>query len=182
LEDRHMNPARSEMTGPQKSRDSRRFWIVTISVAAVVAVIALVFFLIHQWPAGVNIIVQESTSAATPSPNSARVAGSGTKSSMKLTFQDHGNGAETIKSLVPVGSVIGSIWPEGYECVSVPSRPINSSSKNLRRRILQLQDNAAARDSEGRRDREWIWRRQFDESSQRPSAPSDRSAGCHEEV
>ena len=40
-----MNPARTEMTGPQKEKDSRRFWVMTISIAALIAVIALIFFL-----------------------------------------------------------------------------------------------------------------------------------------
>jgi hypothetical protein len=42
-----MNPARTEMSGPQKEKDSRRFWLITIGIAALIAIIGLVFFLTH---------------------------------------------------------------------------------------------------------------------------------------
>jgi len=44
-----MNPARFDVgsTEPRKEKDSRRFWIVTITVAVLLAAIALVYLLTH---------------------------------------------------------------------------------------------------------------------------------------
>ena len=44
-----MNPGRVDVEGtrPDKKEDSRRFWTVTIGVAALLGIIALVFLLTH---------------------------------------------------------------------------------------------------------------------------------------